>query len=91
MEAEGPESQRPLFNTAAFFRVRGRNNIQRRTIRGNRHAIPPSQSSSETAALPQENTEIRDGTHERTLATPPDFPESYNYGSGRYTDWGQAA
>ena len=51
----------------------------------------PSQSSSETAALPQESTEIRDGTHERTLATPPDFPESYNYGSGRYTDWGSGS
>ncbi len=51
----------------------------------------PSQSASETAALPQESTEIRDGTHERTLATPPDFPESYNYGSGRYTDWGSGS
>ena len=51
----------------------------------------PSQSSSETAALPQESTEIRDGTHEHTLATPPDFPESYNYGSGRYTDWGSGS
>lgn len=51
----------------------------------------PSQSSSETAALPQESTEIRDGTHERTLATPPDFPESYNYGRGRYTDWGSGS
>ena len=35
----------------------------------------------------QEESEVRNGTSEDTLATPSDFPASYDYGSGRYTDW----
>lgn len=29
----------------------------------------------------------RSGTSESTLAAPKDFPDDYNYGSGRFTDW----
>ncbi|HIZ83001.1 MAG TPA: alpha/beta hydrolase [Firmicutes bacterium] len=50
----------------------------------------PSQINRETSAASpalQEESEVRDGTHEDTLATPSDFPASYDYGSGRYTDW----
>ena len=45
------------------------------------------QESSAASLILQEESEIRNGTHEDTLATPSDFPESYDYGSGRYTDW----
>ena len=34
-----------------------------------------------TAQL-REESEVRDGTSEDTLATPEDFPEAYDYGSG---------
>lgn len=34
-----------------------------------------------TAQL-REESEVRDGTSEDTLATPDDFPEAYDYGSG---------
>ena len=47
-----------------------------------------NQELSEKTSTLQEESEVRNGTQEDTLATPPDFPESYNYGSGRYTDWG---
>lgn len=30
----------------------------------------------------REESEVRDGTSEDTLATPEDFPEAYDYGSG---------
>ena len=46
-----------------------------------------NQESSADSSMLQEESEVRDGTHEDTLATPSDFPESYDYGSGRYTDW----
>ncbi len=35
----------------------------------------------------QELSEVREGTQDHTLATPGDFPEGYDYGSGRITDW----
>lgn len=43
-------------------------------------------SHAETSA-PLEESDVRDGTSADTLATPSDFPERYNYGSGRYTGW----
>lgn len=46
-----------------------------------------NQELSEKTSTLQEEYEVRNGTQEDTLATPADFPESYNYGSGRYTDW----
>ena len=36
----------------------------------------------------QEESEVRSGTSDDTLAAPDDFPAEYDYGSGRYTDWG---
>lgn len=44
----------------------------------------------QSAILPmlQEESEVRNGTSEATLATPSDFPESYDYGTGRMEDWG---
>ncbi|MCM1298761.1 MAG: hypothetical protein NC203_11050 [Firmicutes bacterium] len=33
--------------------------------------------------------ERRDGTSSDTVATPDDFPEEYNYGSGKISDWDQ--
>ena len=53
----------------------------------------PSQINRETSAASpalQEESEVRDGTHEDTLATPSDFPASYDYGSGLAADWGDA-
>ena len=45
------------------------------------------QGLSDESSLLTEESEVRNGAHTDTLATPPDFPEAYNYGSGRYTDW----
>lgn len=39
-----------------------------------------------TAQL-REESEVRDGTSEDTLATPEDFPEAYDYGSGLLNGW----
>ncbi len=39
-----------------------------------------------TAQL-REESEVRDGTSEDTLATPDDFPEAYDYGSGLLNGW----
>ena len=36
----------------------------------------------------QEESEIRAGSSEDTLATPSDFPAAYNYGSGIQSEWG---
>ena len=41
----------------------------------------------EGTSILREESEIREGSSEGTLATPSDFPESYRYGSGRYSDW----
>ncbi len=57
---------------------------------GTREASMRTQSNgkaSEGSPLLPEESEVRAGAHEHTLATPSDFPESYDYGSGRYTDW----
>lgn len=35
----------------------------------------------------REESEVRDGTSEDTLATPEDFPEAYDYGSGLLNGW----
>lgn len=37
----------------------------------------------------KEESEVREGTSENTLATPSDFPEEYDYGSG--TEWSYSA
>lgn len=34
----------------------------------------------------QEESEVREGTSDDTLATPPDFPQAYDYGTGRIED-----
>ena len=47
-----------------------------------------SQSSSGMVPALREESQVRSGTSTDTLATPWDFPSPYNYGSGRYTDWG---
>ena len=36
----------------------------------------------------QEESEVRAGSSEDTLATPSDFPAAYNYGSGIQSEWG---
>ncbi len=36
----------------------------------------------------REESEIRAGSSEDTLATPSDFPVAYNYGSGIQSEWG---
>lgn len=38
------------------------------------------------AALLQEESEVRAGTSADTLAAPADFPQEYDYGSGRYDE-----
>ena len=45
------------------------------------------ESSAATTPALREESEIRNGTSEHTLATPSDFPESYDYGSGLAEDW----
>lgn len=43
-------------------------------------------NSSDEMIERMEESEIRDGTSENTLATPSDFPDEYDYGSGIYTE-----
>lgn len=46
-----------------------------------------NQEPSADSSILLEKSEVRDGTHNDTLAAPSDFPESYDYGTGLYTDW----
>lgn len=46
----------------------------------------------ETAASPlREESEVREGTSDDTLAAPDDFPAEYDYGSGLASDWSSHA
>ena len=49
---------------------------------------PHREEQSATLPMLQEESEVHNGTSEATLATPSDFPESYDYGTGRMEDWG---
>ncbi len=49
------------------------------------------EEQSETLPALQEESEVRDGTSADTLATPSDFPENYDYGTGRVGDWDYSA
>lgn len=42
-------------------------------------------------ANPNMTDDLRDGTSEDTVATPGDFPEAYNYGSGKIADYSRTA
>ena len=42
-------------------------------------------------ANPNMTDDLRDGSSEDTVATPGDFPEAYNYGSGKIADYSRTA
>lgn len=52
-------------------------------------ALPTQEETlGNSTLLLQEESEVRNGTSDDTLATPEDFPEDYDYGSGLAGDWG---
>ncbi len=52
-------------------------------------ALPTQEETlGNPTSLLQEESEVRNGTSDDTLATPEDFPADYDYGSGLDGDWG---
>ena len=43
--------------------------------------------NTNTSGLPEEIDDLREGTSADTVSTPDDFPEEYNYGSGKIQDY----
>ncbi|EFE12849.1 alpha/beta hydrolase [Clostridium sp. M62/1] len=55
-------------------------------------AMLKGQSTDESTGISlEQRQDLREGTSEDTVATPEDFPEAYNYGSGRISDMGRTA
>lgn len=47
-------------------------------------------TASETVILPENDGDLRVGTSQDTVATPADFPEAYNYGTGKIQDYSRS-
>lgn len=47
-------------------------------------------TASETVILPENDEDLRVGTSQDTAATPADFPEAYNYGTGKIQDYSRS-
>lgn len=73
-------------STSAISTPGGEETMQEETTR----SVLPTQEEAlgNSVSELREESEVRSGTSDDTLATPEDFPADYDYGSGLASDWG---